>query len=226
MLSPRYWFWAGVCVLAVFSTGCNLLEIPFFILGPEPKVPPLLHRIAPKEKEKETTAVILVASNLETRTELIRSDRDLALLLTQHLRDACKYNEEKVKVVPASKVDNFKSEHPDWQKWDLLDIGRHFRADWVIYLEINDLSLYEKGSSNTLFRGRAQITVSLVDVKHPEEVPLQKDFTGQYPGEAKPPVEVNDSNSWQFRRAFLDYMAEQLAWYFTAHPTNKDYSCR
>jgi hypothetical protein len=220
------WFFSSLSVLIILSTGCNILSLPFFIFGPEPKVPPLLHRIAPENKEKEATAVILVAGDLETRSELIRADRDLAQRLAHHLKEGCKYNEEKVRIVSPAKIDQFKSNHPDWQKWLPAEIGQHFKAEWVIHLEIDSLSLYERGSSNQLYRGRAEIKVSLIDVKNPEDGPREKFYTGQYPGEAKPPVEVSSSNSLEFRRLFLDHVAEQISWYFTAHPTNKDYACR
>lgn len=226
MVPVRRWLWSGLCMLALTGAGCNVLSLPFFIFGPEPKLPPLLHRIAPEDSKQEVKAVILVASSLEIRPELIRADRDLGVFLTKHLRQACDYNGEKVKVVSPTQVDNFKSEHPDWRKWEPAEIGKHFGADWVIYLEVSALSLYEKGSNNQLYRGRAEIGVSLIDVRRPEEGFWQKPFSGQYPGEARPPVDAAESNPMDFRRTFLDHVAEQIAWYFTSHPTSKEFHCR
>ena len=40
------------------------------------------------------------------------------------------------------------------------------------YLEINKLSLYENGSSNMLYRGQAEISLSLVNVKDADEAKL------------------------------------------------------
>jgi len=226
MTRVRRWSWCVLGAAALAAAGCNVLSLPFFIMGPEPKVPATMQQLASDDKEKEVKVVVLAAAGLETRTELVRADRDLAVLLTKHLRDGFKYNNESVKVISPTKVENFKSEHPDWQKWDLEDIGKHFEVDYLVYLEVNSLSLYEKGSNNTLYRGRAEVTVSLLDINHPDEVVKQKYFTGLYPGQVKPPVEVSESNPLDFRRAFLDYMAEQMSWYFTSHPSNKDYSCR
>jgi hypothetical protein len=219
----RRW-WCGVCLLALVGTGCNVLEALFFIFGPEPKIPAQLKQLASEDKNKEVTVLILASGGLETRSELIRADRDLVNLLTRHLREGCKYNKEKVKVISPSKVEKFQSDHPDWQKWDDVDIGSHFKADYVIDLEINSLSLYEKSSLNQLYRGRAEITVKLIDMKNPDDLQT-KFYTGQYPGDIRPPVEVGDSNPLEFRRAFLDHVAKQIAWYFTSHPTDEEHNC-
>lgn len=217
----------GLCVLAlVCGAGCNVLSLPFFILGPEPKVPAQLRRLATDDKEQEVTVVVLAVNGLETRTELIRADRELEAQVVSALRAGCKYNEENVKVVSPTKVQEFKSEHPDWRKWGPEEIGKHFKADWVVWLEIGSMSLYEKGSNNQLYRGRAEVNVSLVDVNNPEEPAKQKFFSGSYPGDGRPAVEAGDSNPSAFRQAFLAHMAEQISWYFTAHPTSKDYSCQ
>jgi hypothetical protein len=226
MAPLRRGLWSGLCLLALGAAGCNILEVPFFLFGPEPSVPAQLQKLASEDKEKEVSVLILASTGLETRSELVRADRDLVMLLTKHLREGCKYNQEKVKVISSSKVERFQNDHPDWQKWDLPEIGSHFKADYVIYLEISSLSLYEKGSLNQLFRGRAAIDVSLIDMKHPDEPPQKKYFTGQYPTDARPPVEVGESNPMEFRRAFLDYVAKQISWYFTSHPTDQDYSCQ
>ena len=228
MTSLRRWAVCGLCLVALaVGTGCNLLSLPFFILGPEPKVPPQLHKLAPDDKEKEAKVVIFALGGLETRTELIRADRELETLLVGALREGCNYNgETNLKIVPPSKVQDFKSEHPDWRKWDPVEIGKHFGADWVVWMEIGSLSLYERGHTNTLYRGRAEIDVSLVDVTKETEGPKRKFFSGIYPGDGRPAVEAGDSNPTAFRRLFLGHVAKQIAWYFTAHPTSNDYNCQ
>src|SRR5207302_10570741 len=97
--------------------------------------------------------------------------------------------------------------------------------DYVIYLEINSLGLYEPGSSNQLYRGRADITVSLVNMKEANETPLRRNFSCSYPSELRGGIREVDSDRppQVFKTEFLDYMSRRLAWYFTSHPTNTDY---
>lgn len=224
MRPAGYKYWLGVCLLAVFAAGCDVMSLPFFLTCPEPTVDPLMHRIASEDKAKEVSAVVLVSSGMEMRTELLQADRELNLLLVRHLNEGCKRNKEKVKIIPASKVENFKSEHTDWQTLEPVEIGRHFRTDWVIFLEIQDMSMYEKGG-NMLFHGKAEIKVSLIDVKHPGDSPTDQFYTGQYPSEFQKAMSDTDISPTQFRHNFLNFMAERISWYFTAHLTESEQSC-
>jgi hypothetical protein len=62
-----------------------------------------------------------------------------------------------------------------------------------------------------------------VDVNKRDEYPERKEFTHVFPGEAKGPIPVTDMALTQFRQLFLDAVARRLAWYFTAHPTDRDF---
>jgi hypothetical protein len=224
-MSARWvrWMLGGVCLTTLF--GCNILSLPFFILGPEPKVEAGLKKIANDDVEKEVTVVVLTYRALETRPELTQADRELSRLLVQGLKEGFKYNKENVRVVNPTKVDDFKADHPDWHSRGLEEIGQHFQADYVIYLEMNKLSLYEPGSNNTLYRGRADISVSLIDVNKPGDGPHRKEFATMYPTEVKGALDTADKTPLQFRQEFLQYVARHLSWLFTAHPTDRDYEC-
>ncbi len=51
--------------------------------------------------------------------------------------------------------------HP---KWELAEeIGREFKADYVIEIEISDFSLFE-GTSTTLYRGKTEADVSVTEM--------------------------------------------------------------
>jgi hypothetical protein len=192
---------------------------------PESGQPPEIKRLASDDKKKEVRVVILTYSNdVETRPELIGSDRQLSELLYKQLHELCESNQEKVAIIPPRKVEEFKSSHPDWQKQELATIGRYFRADYVIYLEINSLGLYEKGSANQLYRGNADLVVTLVDVNKPDEAPEQKQFSCVYPSDAKGPVPVGlDTQPMLFRQAFLTFIAKRLSWFFSPYPKRESY---
>lgn len=225
MATRRRWLLPVLLLLAVgCSFGCSLFSVPTFLLGGESKQPALLKKIA--AGDKEVTVVVLTSTGLETRPEFLRADRDLANLVVRQLREGLKANGEKAKFVSPGKVEEFKNNHPDWKKLDPSEVGSHFGADYVIDLEVNRLSMYEPGSANLLYRGRAELTVSLVDVNHLDEDPERRELTITYPGEVTGgAVSVDDKTPQLFKAEFFDRIATQVAWQFTAHPVRDDYSC-
>jgi len=213
-------------VTAIAGFGCNLLSMPFFLMsGMDPQHEPKC-KLASDDKKKEIKVVILASSGLETRPEFLRVDRELSTQLARQLQQAFKDNKEKVTVVSPVQVEKYKDEHPQWRALEVAEIGKHFGANYVIDLEMDELSLYEPGSGNQLFRGKANISVSVVDVSKPDDEPKWKDtYTKVYPSDARGAVPASDGNAQQFRQRFLAQVAKELSWSFTAHPTSDDYSC-
>jgi hypothetical protein len=222
----RWLAWSLLLVVLASGLGCNLLSLPFFLLGPEDKQPPMLKGLTTDKKDHDINVVVLTYEGLETRPEFLRADRDLNNLVVKQLRDAFKANGEKVKIVTPGKVEEYKNTHPDWKKLDLAEIGKHFDADYVIYLEIGHLSLYQPGSQNTLFHGRAELTINLIDVSKADEGPESKELTVTYPSDAVGGlVDINDQTPQAFKAAFYNRIATQVAWHFTSHLTSDDYHC-
>jgi hypothetical protein len=209
-------------LLLVLTPGCSPSTFYFFL--PENKSDPEMHRLAAVDDKKEVRVVILTYSNkLETRPELIGAERDLAQQFATKLREGCETNSERVVIVNPRKVEEFKSAHPGWSEADLSDVGRHFKADYVIYLEINHLSLFNKADMNSQYKGHADISVSLVNVNKPDGPPDRKEFVCSYPSEAKAiPVDADNPIS-QFREAFFGHIAKKLSWYFTEHLPREGY---
>jgi hypothetical protein len=222
-MSPlRRWLGLGLCALAVTGSGCNILSLPFFLMGPEPSVPPKVKRLATDDKNKKVRVAVLVSSNLEVRDQLSRVDRELGALVIRHLGDLCKHNEENVEVLPVNAVERYKTDHPDWDRpLDLARIGEDLRVRYVIYLEINALTLYLPKSSNQFYQGETDIKLTLVNVRKPDELPEEESLHETYP--SSPINAFDEPNPAGFRHKFLDHIAERIAWDFTAHPTEKDY---
>lgn len=214
----------GLLLAAFLCMGCSLLSVPVFLLsGMNPKHE-AKYKLASKDKDKEVKLVILAFGSLETRPEFLRADRELSSLLSRELQKQFKENKEKVTIVPTSQVEKYKDEHPNWHALNPVEIGEHFKADYVIDLGVESLSLYEPGSGNQLFRGRAEIAITVVDAKEPGADPVYREqYICEYP-KTRGPIPASDgSNPQQFRLAFLQHVAKQLSWRFTAHPTSDDY---
>jgi hypothetical protein len=209
-------------LLLALATGCSPSTFYFFL--PEDRCDPELHRLAAADDKKEVRVAILAYSNkLEMRPELIGAERDLAQQFAVKLQDGCKTNSENVVIVNPRKIEEFKSAHPGWSEADLSDIGRHFKADYVIYLEINRLSLFNKADMNSQYKGHADISVSLVNVTKPDESPVTREFVCSYPSDAKAIAVDSDNPISQFRETFFAHIAKKLSWYFTEHLPREGY---
>jgi hypothetical protein len=215
---------AGIFLAAALAMGCNVLSLPWVLFGPEPKMPAEMKEITNKDKRNDVSVVVLTYAGPETRPEFIKVDRDLADQIARELRAGFEYNEQFVKVVPTRKVEKFKQDHPGWQSMDLASIGKYFGASYVLYVEIDNdtLSLYERGSGRELYRGHADVTVSLVDLHNRDEGSDRRTFSYNYPDEAKG-IMATDSNPLLFKQMFLSYVARQVAWCVTPHKTQENY---
>jgi hypothetical protein len=217
MAHARAWCLLALAGVVVFSGGCNLGALTYF-LSPESLEPAILKQLASTDPKKDTRVVILTYTGLETRAEFIQADRQLTELLARQMTEMSKGNDEKLTVIPPRKVEAYKNSHPNWREDELEKIGKDLDADYVIYLEINSLSLYERRSTD-LFRGRASISINLVDVRHPEDHIPPEQFSCVYPSGARGPVPVGfDVQPMQFRQDFLSNVAQRLARYFVRYP--------
>jgi hypothetical protein len=215
-----------LCLAAPLATGCNVLEVPFILFGPEPSVPPEMKALASPDKKKEVKVLILTYSGSETRTDFTGFDAELSTLMAANLREYYQSNREKVSVISTKKVERFKQDHPNWKGLDLGSIGRRkeFDADYVIYVELDPrtLALYERGNS-LQYVGTADATVTLVDVNDPDDGTESKEKTFKFPGQGKTGPDVNEMRPNQFRQVLARYMAKKLAWCFIPHTVKQQY---
>ncbi len=210
------WKWAALLLGTLWvSVGCGPASLIYF-LSPfsDDRIPAKCKLATGKEV---TVCIVTNFAMLETRPEAIRADDELAESFAQQLRKRCQENKEKVKVVPPAKVRDYKRQS-DFATRSLHDIGKHFQADYVITLEINDLAIYEKGSSHGLFRGNIELNIQVVDVNKP--VGEGTIFTEPYrrPFPTNGPRDANEMSPTQFRSMFLSAVANDLCRMFTPYP--------
>jgi hypothetical protein len=222
MTLSRRWLCFGLWALVVVSSGCDLLAMPFFLAGPDPSVPPSLKQLATENKDQKIKVAVFASSNLEVRDQLARVDRELANRVVRRLGELCKHNKENVEVVPVNVVERYKTSHPDWDHpLDLVQIGKDLKVRYVVYLEINSLSLYVPKSNNQFYQGETDIKVTLVNVRKADDLPETDDCHESYP--STPISAFDEPNPIAFRSKFIDHVAEKIAWKFTSHSPEKDY---
>jgi hypothetical protein len=208
----------------MLGAGCGDMGAMAYFLLPEQRIEPKMKHLASEDKEKNPRVVILTWGGLEARSEFIGADRQLSELLGMHLKKLAQDSDEQITIVPARKVEEFKNANPSWRGMDLTEVGRRFDADYVIYLEVNSLSLYEPGMGNMLVRGRVTLNVQLADVRRPDDAPSQEGYSCVYPSDARGAIEVeNEPQKMQFRQAFLNHVARDLSHYFSRYPRQDRY---
>jgi hypothetical protein len=227
MAAPsRRWQLAGLLLTTLACMACNPLTATYFLLvGMDPKFDPAFKLWTGDKKKPDKVVILTSTPQLELRPELIGADRELAGLFAQQLEQNCVKNKEQILVASTSKVQKFKDEHPSWQSLSLEEIGKKLETDYIIELEIRELSLYENGSQNTFFKGRAAISVTVADIRKPGKNPVfSDDYIGEFPKSQGPRL-ASDTNPQRFRREFMTRVATDLSWLFTAHPTQDQYKC-
>jgi len=222
------WRLAGWLVLAAaLAMGCNLASLSYFLFpGGDLRQAPELATLAPLEKGKPVKVAVIAYSSGPVGSEFITAERDLAGQLSQQLFQSFKEDKQAISVVPGSKIQEFKSDHPGWKEaMGLKEMAQYLKVDYLIYLEIDSMSLYETGSQKTLYYGRTNITVSVLNANKPDESPYPKTFSCEYP-KSKGPISVDESTPPRaFYMAFTSFVAKRLSWYFIPHEINQDITC-
>jgi hypothetical protein len=218
---------AAAAALGVCGCGSDLGSIAYF-LTPEHLEPPEIKKLSVDEKDhsaKVPRVLILPYVSLDiAQTEFLGADGQLAEALAKQMQAQCEANQEKVTIVPWLKVKEYLSRRPNWR----VDLepdraGEDFHADYVIVLDVSKLSLYEPGSHNTIYRGVADLTVLLADVKHPDEPVEQRELHFTYPSEARPVEADMDTPPPVFKKRFFEYLGKRLAWHFIPHHKREAY---
>jgi hypothetical protein len=208
--------------VGVLTLGCNPLQLAGFLLSPDAMEPPE-RPLAVEGKDVKVVIVAAHAGSLPADPVLMSSDWELAVRLTRMLEERFKENKDRVTVISPSMVKSYKNSHPRWNEQPPQTIGKHFDADWVVNLEINSISLFDRSSANFFYHGNADISVTVTDV-HKDvnegqvwELPYQLEYPRSRP------LERSEMGVMQFRSKFLDRIAKDMTQFFASHPPREKY---
>ncbi len=176
-----------------------------------------------KNKGKATTVAVICRPSAKEGIANANWGRALPQSFIQALEKNSKTNDETINFVGMALVEKFLQTNPKWDESTALVVGKHFVADFVIVLELQELTLYEPGSNGTLYRGKCEIPLTVLDVRHPETAPLyQESFECTFP-RARGPIDASNGNPKEFQEKFLKAVAKELSWRFTAHLLEDNY---
>ena len=151
----------GLAVMAFVSVACNPFAGTYFIaymmgLDQEANV---------KVKFPPYKKIAIVTYSPHTmRIECGQVDKELTDELFKRLNAYIGTDNRRYKccMMPASKVHKWLDEHPDWHGCPAEDIAKGLGADFVIYLEIQNLGFFEP-KQRFFYQGHAEIKVKVVN---------------------------------------------------------------
>ncbi len=218
---------AVVLLMIVAGLGCNPLLVPTYLFqgfkqGKIPSQFDFYDKAKAAKKKKEIKVVVLSERGRSLSPEFVSAERTITTMFVNQLRMNFTQNKEHVVVVPPADVEKFKREHDDWRAMDSTDIAKHFEADYLIDLEIAQITLYESGTRD-LYHGHCRIPIRIIDVdKNAPEIFPPHDYESEYPtgGELIPSTEMSSD---RFQQKFFSKVALDLAGLFSAIETRQQF---
>jgi hypothetical protein len=112
-------------------------------------------------------------------------------------------------------------EWADENTWDeYVEIGKAVDADVVVGLDLEEFSLYQ---GQTLYQGRANVKIMVYDVALGERPVFERHLPqALYPPNAAIPA--GEKPEPQFRRQFVNHLAQLIARYFYDHDATVDFA--
>ncbi|MBC8350947.1 MAG: hypothetical protein H8E66_03115 [Planctomycetes bacterium] len=189
------------------TSGCSLLTTIRWMGGGD---------LAPAEYddlEEKRVAIVCVSdrSSYGSGSE--------SLLLAREVSSILRNNIEDIELVRADEIADW-IDREGWDEIDYREIGRGVEADRVIAVDLASFSIHE-GSS--LYKGRADITVTVYDMSDGGHEVFRK-FVPEFSFPATGPYPVGDLSEVQFRRAFLKTLSQHVARHFYAYDMADDFS--
>ena len=154
----------------------------------------------------------------ETNPDLQAADVDLAEQVSDEMRRRCTENKHKLKIVPHAQV------RAQQLKQQLgggaispVELGKSLKADFVLDLTINSLSLYEKNYHPQMYRGRADVAVHLykVEVKDGEHKVWGEELRRVHPRDSGP-IDAGTFSASSYRTLFIRKVACDISRMFIA----------
>jgi len=204
--NARVYLAATLLLALVAATGCqaSLATAMWLIKGPN--IPAEFDQM--EEKKVAVVCRALDFSNFNYANVPKELSRQVSALLGT--------NVPKIEVIEQRKVDEWMDNNM-WE--DYVEVGRALEADVVLGLDLEQFSIYE---SQTLYRGKANVTMKLYDC---ESGNLLVDKT--LPQTVYPPNAAKATSDLQesaFRREFLKNLAEEVGRHFYPHDPRANFA--
>ena len=202
-------------LVAVMTIGCNPLTTIGFLLHKDDirpaEYPMVAHKDAQGKDKDEVKLVILCDMPGNGTEQYVGSDRELAAIMAKRFPELLKENGSKIKltVVSSSQVDKFTKGHRGWKTMPPREIGRSLGADYLMFVTLTGMQMYEPASANQIYRGRVEANVDVYDTTVKGNEPK---FSYPY-AHVYPKTGVRDAGSVPvslFKKEFMTSLANTL----------------
>lgn len=193
-LNTAFWMGSLGLLLLTVSSGCigALAQVMYVIKGTEVEPPYTGLR-------NSRVAVVCVSDASAYGPDMLTSTivRAVSMKLQQ--------KGKKIRLVPNSVVENWIDQH-GWNEADFVELGKGVDAEKVVAIQIGAYSIRE---GSTLFKGRADLTVTVYDLSDGGRIDYQMGPTEySFPEHGRPSIQSSDR---QFEAYFLANMTEHIA---------------
>jgi hypothetical protein len=200
-------------------SGCSLVVMGGKMLLGDLKQPSQFHQATHVDLAKANCKVLVLCSANETiRSDYAAVEFDILEGLIHRLK-----SHEITKIVSPNSVAGWIDEHGG-RFDDLQPIADHFKAEYVIHIELAKFNCQEENSPN-LLRGQAEGRVHAYksdgtgSEKRLVEV-MSSDFNAKYP--QGNPISIDKKSAKNFQQEFVDRVTMQLSLIFYDHPRSEE----
>lgn len=195
----------GIMVLV----GCKQFIMLGYIIGGPPSIAPEFDTATGHcFTDYDVTVAVVCYAPDDLKFDFHDIDEELAKYVSFRLV------ENQIKVVDPVRVNDWLDRHDDWDS--PAEIGAEFGVDYVVYIDLVKYNLYEK-SSQTLYRGRAEAFVSVIEMDETgegEEI-FEKDVLSTYP--TRVPRSTSEVSYSTFKAEYLSHLSDRVGRLFYAH---------
>ncbi|MBP3957534.1 hypothetical protein J8F10_19985 [Gemmata sp. G18] len=206
--------WGSFFVVA--GIGCSPLNVAAFIFARDDKVPapsPLTFaKDGPKKDKDEVVVVLLPQVAPGSAPQFATIANELGDKLARQMPELAKENKEKrkLKILTQTQVNKFKMENSTWKKMSADEIGQKLGADFVLEIWMDKMRLYQPGSLNNIYEGRAEIQVTVYEVGTGDGMPKDKyPLSFSYPKTGVRPADAVSEST--FKGQFIENLASEIA---------------
>lgn len=198
---PAGWQLLLVVLMAGALTGCNYLLFAGYLIGGPPSIEPEFDsETGLSMTAKDVTVAVVCYAPKDVKWDFANIDHDLAKKV------AYRMFQKKIKVINPDRVRDWLDRNPNWDSPD--EIGAAFGATYVVHIEVNQFSLYEKNSSD-LFRGRSEVLVNVWQMEgETGEQIFSRDVESLYPRAV--PRSTYDTKYTTFKREYVELLSDDI----------------
>ena len=214
---PQWWRLAAVLALLPMLAGCNAVMLAGYLIGGRPSSDPDFH-VRTKQHLGGPNGKNVVLVYCYAPKELKWDNEAVDFDIAKHV--AHRLLQNKIKVIDPDQVYDWLDKNDKWRK--TAEIGKHFKVDYVLHIDVKDYSLFEPNSAN-LYRGRSDIIVNVVKMN---EQKTDGNLVYSYPLKSlyptRSPVDTNQISFAEFRKMYLSALSEEIGRLFYPRETGEE----